>query len=221
MEFNTLTRRVASDLGADAGEATGPTPVQSGPAQYDTVFSEDVLEKWVAKAYERGVIAVDTETDSLNAMRANLVGVCLSCEAGKACYVPLGHGADGLALDDEDTGKQIKLERAIKILKPMLEDPAVLKIGQNMKYDALVLSRYGVTIAPFDDTMMISYALDCGRGGHGMDDLAKRHLDYDTIKFSDVAGTGKKAKTFDQIPIKEAAKYAAEDADIHCGFTRL
>ena len=214
MEFNTLTRRVASDLGADAGEATGPTPVQSGPAQYDTVFSEDVLEKWVAKAYERGVIAVDTETDSLNAMRANLVGVCLSCEAGKACYVPLGHGADGLALDDEDTGKQIKLEQAIKILKPMLEDPAVLKIGQNMKYDALVLSRHGVTIAPFDDTMMISYALDCGRGGHGMDDLAKRHLDYDTIKFSDVAGTGKKAKTFDQIPIKEAAKYAAEDADI-------
>lgn len=217
MEFTTLTRRVTADLGGGESVAASPAVVASaapGEADYETVFDEARLEEWVAKSKVRGLIAVDTETDSLNAMRANLVGVCLSVEAGKACYIPLGHGRDGLALDDEDAGKQIKLEKAIKILKPMLEDSSVLKVGQNIKYDALVLSRYGVTLAPFDDTMLISYALDCGKGGHGMDDLAKRHLDYDTIKFSEIAGTGKKAKTFDQIPIKEATKYAAEDADI-------
>lgn len=213
MEFSTLTRRVTADLGG--GESAAATPAAApGEAEYETVFDEARLKEWVSKSKERGVIAVDTETDSLNAMRANLVGVCLSVEAGKACYIPVGHGGDGLALDDEDAGKQIKLEKALKILKPILEDSAVLKVGQNIKYDALVLSRYGVSLAPFDDTMLISYALDCGKGGHGMDDLAKRHLDYDTIKFSEIAGTGKKAKTFDQIPIKEATKYAAEDADI-------
>ncbi|VAW00516.1 DNA polymerase I, partial [hydrothermal vent metagenome] len=214
MEFTTLTRRVSADLGAD--ESTGeiaPAP-PSGAADYETVFDEARLQIWIDKAYERGVIAVDTETDSLNAMRANLVGVCLSVKTGEACYIPLGHGGDGLALDDEDAARQIKLEKALALLKPMFEDPSILKVGQNIKYDALVLSKYGVSISPVDDTMLISYALDCGKGGNGMDELAKRHLDYDTIKFSDVAGSGKKAKTFDQIPIKEASKYAAEDADI-------
>ncbi len=214
MEFTTLTRRVSADLGGDENTSVVSPGAPPKTANYETVFDEARLKAWIAKAYERGVIAVDTETDSLNAMRANLVGVCLSATPGEACYIPLGHGGDGLALDDEDVGKQIKLEKAIKFLKPMLEDASVMKVGQNLKYDAVVLSRYGVSIAPYDDTMLISYALDCGKGGNGMDELAKRHLDYDTIKFSDVAGTGKKAKTFDQIPIKEAAKYAAEDADI-------
>ena len=217
MEFNTLTRRVMSDLGGEGGHAPVSASEASdgaGEAAYDTVFDEAVLKDWIAQAYERGVVAVDTETDSLNAMRANLVGVSLATAAGRACYVPLGHGGDGLALDDEDAAKQIPLEKAMKLLRPLLQDPAVMKVGQNLKYDALILSRYGVSIAPFDDTMLISYALDCGKGGHGMDELARRHLDYETIKFSDIAGTGKKAKTFDQIPIKDAAKYAAEDADI-------
>ena len=234
MEFNTLTRRVASDLGGDAPLAPAAA-ASSGEAAYETVFDEAVLKNWIAEAYERGVVAVDTETDSLNAMRANLVGVSLSTAEGRACYVPLGHGAgdggtdeggadgtlfppDGLALEaedkDEDAAKQIPLEKAVRLLKPLLQDPAVMKVGQNLKYDALVLSRYGVAITPFDDTMLMSYALDCGKGGHGMDELARRWLDYDTIKFSDIAGTGKKAKTFDQIPIREASKYAAEDADI-------
>jgi DNA polymerase I len=214
MEFTTLTRRVSADLGANesTGEAKPASP--PGAADYETIFDEARLQAWIDKAYERGVIAVDTETDSLNAMRANLVGICLSVKTGEACYVPLGHGGDGLALDDEDAARQIKLEKALSLLKPMLEDPSILKVGQNIKYDALVLSKYGVSISPVDDTMLISYALDCGKGGNGMDELAKRHLDYDTIKFSDVAGSGKKAKTFDQIPIKEASKYAAEDADI-------
>ena len=213
MEFNTLTRRVANDLGGD-GPSPAAAPVASGKANYETIFDEKALEAWIDRARGRGTVAVDTETDSLNAMRANLVGVSLSTGAGNGCYIPLGHGAGDLATDDSDIDRQMSIEKALKLLKPMLEDPAVMKIGQNLKYDCVVLARYGVTIAPYDDTMLMSYALDCGRGGHGMDELAKRHLDYETIKFSDLAGTGKKAKTFDQIAIKDASKYAAEDADI-------
>ena len=213
MEFNTLTRRVANDLGGD-GPSPAAAPVASGKANYETIFDEKALEAWIDRARGRGLVAVDTETDSLNAMRANLVGVSLSTAAGNGCYIPLGHGAGDLATDDSDIDRQMPIEKALKLLKPMLEDPAVMKIGQNLKYDCVVLARYGVTIAPYDDTMLMSYALDCGRGGHGMDELAKRHLDYETIKFSDLAGTGKKAKTFDQIAIKDASKYAAEDADI-------
>ena len=213
MEFNTLTRRVTSDLG-DGAPADAPPASDASEAVYETVFDESVLKDWIAEARERGIAAVDTETDSLNAMQANLVGVSLATGAGRACYIPLGHGGDGLALDDEDASRQIPLEKALKLLGPLLKDPSVLKVGQNLKYDALVLSRYGVTVTPFDDTMLMSYALDCGKGGHGMDELARRHLDYETIKFSDIAGSGKNAKTFDQIPIKEAAKYAAEDADV-------
>ncbi len=212
MEFSTLTRRVLADLGEEGAAAEPAAP--AGEASYETVFSEEALNKWIDAARERGVVAVDTETTSLNAMRAALVGVSLSTRAGNGCYIPLGHGGEGLALDDADVDKQLPLEKALKLLKPLLEDPAVLKVGQNLKYDALVLSRYGVAIAPFDDTMLISYALDCGKGGHGMDELARRHLDYETIKFSDIAGSGKAQKTFDQIPIKDAANYAAEDADI-------
>ena len=221
MEFGTLTRRVESDFVGQSGAMNGsaaaasPAPPPSAEkAEYEAVYSEAALAAWVAAATERGVVAVDTETTSLNAMQARLCGVSLATHAGRACYIPVGHGGDGLALDDEDVGKQMSVERALALLKPMLEDPGVLKVGQNLKYDAVVLSRYGIDIAPFDDTMLMSYALDCGKGGHGMDELAKRHLDYETIKFSDVAGTGKKAKSFDNVPIREATKYAAEDADI-------
>lgn len=217
MEFSKLIERVKRDAGAVGVEAAAmqaqPNSASSA-AEYETVFDEKVLARWIARAYERGVVAVDTETDSLNAMQAKLVGVSMSVRAGEACYIPLGHGAEGLALDDKDVAKQMPIAKAIELLRPLLEDPSVQKVGQNLKYDALVMSRYGVNVTPFDDTMLMSYALDCGKGGHGMDELAKRHLDYDTIKFSDVAGSGKKAKTFDQIVISEAAQYAAEDADI-------
>ncbi|MFQ5563268.1 MAG: DNA polymerase I [Parvularculaceae bacterium] len=219
MEFNALIERLKRDNGGNVGGESASPAQQSlstaaENAGYETIFDEKALEAWIARARERGVVAVDTETDSLNAMQANLVGVSLSTEPGRACYIPLGHGVKGLGFDDETISKQLPLDKALKLLKPLLEDPAVLKVGQNLKYDALVLSRYGVEITPFDDTMLISYALDCGRGGHGMDDLAKRWLDYDTIKFSDVAGSGKKQKTFDEIPIDKAAGYAAEDADV-------
>ncbi|MCA8888189.1 MAG: DNA polymerase I [Parvularculaceae bacterium] len=227
MEFNTLTRRIENDHGAGAGAAPAPLGAKSeqktgaksdkqavAAPGYETIFTESELKAWVSAAHQRGYVAFDTETDALGAMSAGLVGVSLSVEPGRACYVPLAHGAKGLALDDADTSKQMNLAAAIKILKPLLEDPSVLKIGQNIKYDMLVMSRYGVEIAPIDDTMLISYALDCGVGGHGMDELAKRWLDYDTVKFSDVAGTGKKQKSFDEIEIAKASQYAAEDADI-------
>ncbi len=212
MEFTTIARRVAADLGGEEAAAPAAAPVSK--AEYETVFTEEALQAWVDKAYERGLLAVDTETTGLQSMRADLVGVCLAVAPGEACYVPLGHGADGLDLEDDDVAKQIPMAKALKILKPVLEDPAVLKIGQNLKYDLNILARVGVNVAPIDDTMLISYALDCGRGGHGMDELSSRHLGHEPIKFSDIAGTGKKQKTFDQIPIRDAARYAAEDADV-------
>ncbi|MEX0645687.1 MAG: DNA polymerase I, partial [Parvularculaceae bacterium] len=215
MEFSTLTRRVLADLGSSSEAKTAPVPPPPvEPGKYETIFDPKALEAWVARAYERGVIAVDTETDSLDAMRAGLVGVSLSTAPGVACYVPLAHGAKGLGFDDADAKKQMPLEKAVKILKPMLEDPSILKVGQNLKYDALVLSRYGIEVAPFDDTMLMSYVLDCGKHGHGMDELAKLHLGHDTIKFSDVTGSGKNQKTFDEVEISKATAYSAEDADV-------
>ncbi len=220
MEFNTLLRRVDGDHGgASAGAAAGkaeakPQAAAPADAHYETVFDEASLKKWIAAAFEKGAVAVDTETDSLDAMGAALVGVSLSVEPGRACYIPLGHGAKGLAFDDADTSKQMPLEKAIRHLKPLLEDESVLKIGQNLKYDMHVFARHGIMLSPLDDTMLISYALDCGAGGHGMDELARRWLDHETIKFSDVVGTGKKQKTFDEVDIAKATDYAAEDADI-------
>ncbi|MEM9170291.1 MAG: DNA polymerase I [Pseudomonadota bacterium] len=215
MEFNTLTRRVETELGGDAGAPEPPAPAAMDAGSYETVTDVAGLEPYLAAARERGLLAVDTETDSLDAMRATLVGVCLAVPGGKACYVPLAHREDGLDLEgDRQTFAQMATADALAALRPILEDPAILKVGQNFKYDLVVLSRYGVSVAPFDDTMLISYALDCGRNGHGMDELSTKWLDHQTIKFSDIAGTGKKQKTFDQIPIAEATKYAAEDADV-------
>ncbi len=215
MEFNTLTNRVIMDLGVDdliTESPAKPEPVTT--KYYDTIIVEEALKDYIDRAYERGVIAVDCETNSLNAMRADLVGVCLCVAAGEGVYIPLLHGGDGLDLDGANTPKQLPTDLVLKHLKPMLEDPAVLKVGQNFKYDALIFSRYGIRVAPVDDTMLMSYALDCGRHGHGMDELAQLHLGHECVKFTDIAGTGKKQKTFDQIDIETATHYAAEDADI-------
>jgi DNA polymerase-1 len=173
------------------------------------------LEEWIKAAKSLGYVALDTETDSLDAMQARLVGVSLATEPGKACYVPLQHGAgEGLDLLGVGDIKQIPFSDALAALKPLLEDASVLKIGQNLKYDLLVLAQHGITVAPMDDTMLMSYALDAGRGRHGMDELAMRHLGHACIPFKEVVGTGKSALTFDQVPIDKASLYAAEDADI-------
>ncbi len=222
MEFSTLLRRISGDnAGAPTASAPSekpsPAPVVAGQgaaSAYETVFEEAALARYIAAAREIGVIAVDTETDSLDALTAALVGVSLSVEGAGACYIPLGHGAKGLQLDDAETSKQLQADRALKLLKPLLEDPAVLKIGHNIKFDAHVFAQRGIEVSPFDDTMLISYALDCGAGGHGMDELSERVLQHKTTKFSDVVGTGKNQKTFDEVPIDKATSYAAEDADV-------
>ncbi len=218
--FRTVLARLGEMLGeattAPGDPATAPEP---GEADYELVQDLDALEAWIVAATDQGVVAVDTETTSLDALSADLVGVSLALAPGKACYVPLGHGAPkadgGLDLEGAaDAPPQIPLQAALAALKPLLEDPGVLKIGQNIKYDELVLSRHGVAITPIDDTMLLSYVLDGGLHGHGMDELARLHLGVETIKFKDVAGSGKAQVTFDQVPLDKALDYAAEDADV-------
>lgn len=218
----------AKDETTDAGSAKGPTPLvpEVKEASYELVQDEKALKAWIDAARAAGIFAVDTETTSLNSMEADLVGVSMSIEPGKACYIPVAHVAPEsqgkLDLIDEppakgiarESVKQVALDEAVKLLKPLLEDPAVLKIGHNIKYDMEVLARYGIDVHPIDDTMIISYVLEGAQHGHGMDELAELHLGHHTIKYKDVAGTGKSQVTFDQVPLETALDYAAEDADI-------
>jgi DNA polymerase I len=184
-------------------------------ANYETVSTLAELDRWIAEATELGAVAVDTETDSLDSMQAGLVGVSLSTLPGKACYIPLAHVGEGGGLfGSEKIAGQIKLEEAIAHLKPLLENPGVLKIGQNLKYDLQVLRRYGTDIRPIDDTMLISYAIESGENGHGMDEMSVKHLGHKPISFKDVAGSGKSLISFAQVPLDRATAYAAEDADV-------
>ncbi len=186
------------------------------PSGYETVMDLDRLKAWVAEATELGHVAVDTETTSLDAMQADLVGVSLATQPGRACYIPLGHvdGEGDLLGGGGLIPGQIPMSEALAVLKPLLEDPGVLKIAQNLKYDWLVLKRYGIEVAPFDDTMLLSYALDAGKGGNGMDALSERWLGHTPIPFKEVAGSGKSMITFDKVPLDKASAYAAEDADV-------
>ncbi len=186
-------------------------------AAYETVQTLERLEAWVARARAAQAVAVDTETTSLDAMRADLVGVSLALAPNDACYIPLGHGGTDMFAQKPE---QVPLAEAIALLKPLLEDEAVLKIFQNGKYDLNVLARQGIMVSPIDDTMVISFDLDAGRGedgiggGHGMDELSQRHLGHTPIPFKDLCGTGKKAIGFNEVPLDRATAYAAEDADI-------
>ena len=182
---------------------------------YETVTTLEALDRWIASAYDKGYIAVDTETDALDSMQAGLVGVSLSPDPGKACYIPLTHKAPGGGLfGGEVLEGQIALDDAIARLKPLLEDTSILKIGQNLKYDIEVLKRYGIDVMPIDDTMLMSYVLESGDVGHGMDELSLRHLNHKCISFKEVAGSGKSLIGFDRVPIANATQYAAEDADV-------
>ncbi len=224
-DFKKLTERVISRYGFAPASSHAPAPApQAIEAAYELVQDLAALERWIATATAKGVVTMDTETTSLDALQAGLVGVSLSVEAGKACYIPLAHrtpaaqGAldllgDGGSGADEDL-VQVDFDTAVKMLKVLFEDPTVLKVGQNIKYDAQVLANHGIAIAPVDDTMVLSYVLECGLHGHGMDELALLHFDHQAIKFKDVVGTGKSQITFDQVPLEKALDYAAEDADI-------
>jgi DNA polymerase-1 len=184
-------------------------------AEYETVTTIDRLKAWIAEAKDQGFVAFDTETDSLDAKQANIVGASLALAPGKACYIPLNHtgGADNL-FGGGRLSNQLDAKEALALLKPMLESPSVLKIGQNLKYDMLLLKQHGIDVAPLDDTMLMSYAFESGDVGHGMDELSERHLGHKPISFKDVAGSGKSLVTFDRVAIDRATHYAAEDADI-------
>jgi DNA polymerase-1 len=231
MEFRTLTKRVAERFGKDMPQITDAAPsanaAQSAAVnvadiafdaeKYECVRDMAALQDWIARIYEVGYVAVDTETTSLNEMQAELVGISLSTQAGEACYIPLTHkanAADDLFGGAELAENQLPLNVALDALTPMLQDPSILKIGQNMKYDAKIFAGLGIDVAPIDDTMLMSYAMHGGLHNHGMDGLSERYLNHTPIPIKPLLGTGKSAITFDRVPIEEAAKYAAEDADI-------
>ncbi len=228
MEFRTTTRRVAEALGAevpvipepegvDTGGANDVAAVPFDPTKYVKVNDFGALDDWIAKAYARGYVAVDTETTALNEMTAELVGISMCIEAGQACYIPLTHkasAADDLFGSNEMAAGQLDLEETLTRLKPLLSDPSVLTIGQNMKYDAKIFARYGVDVTPIDDTMLMSYAMNAGLHNHGMDLLSERYLEHHPIEIKSLIGSGKSQITFDRVAVDDAVKYAAEDADI-------
>jgi len=210
-------RSLLTKLGGEEVSAQLPARVEDAlpfnHKDYEAVITEADLDRWIADAFAAGVVAVDTETDGVDCIQCNLVGISLATAPGKACYIPVGHGRSGEDLLTERP-EQLPHPLVLAKLKPLLEDPAVLKVGQNLKYDLIMFRRAGIDIAPYDDTMLLSYDLDAGLGGHGMDELARRHLDHACIEFKEVCGSGKSQVTFDAVPIDRATEYAAEDADV-------
>jgi len=228
MEFRTLSKRVAEVMGREApaipdapapavADAPQVADVPFDHSKYEQVSDAEALRVWLDRIYEVGYVAVDTETTGLNEMTAELVGVSLSVEPGQACYIPLIHKAsrseDLFGSDDLAPG-QMPVEEALQLLTPMLEDPAILKIGQNMKYDGKIFAQLGITVAPIDDTMLMSYAMHAGLHGHGMDTLSERYLGHTPLPIKPLLGSGKSAVTFDKVPMEDAVPYAAEDADV-------
>ena len=229
-KLGTAPAETPATPGAPATPAGAAETRQSLPelpaidtAGYRCLQTLDEIASWVQRAHAVRVVAVDTETSALDAMQADLVGVSLALGPGDACYIPLGHrGSDMFA----EAPVQAPREEALALLKPLLESDAVLKIGQNIKYDINVLARYGIMVSPIDDTMVMSFCLDAGRseagvGGHGMDELAECLLGHTTIAFKDLCGTGKKAISFAEVPLADATRYAAEDAEVTWRLHRL
>jgi DNA polymerase-1 len=212
--FRTLLNRLSAV--ADAPVETHETPgLEEDPPcdhdVYETVVTEEALDRWIAEANHQGWVAIDTETTGVDATRAELVGVSMALAPNKACYVPIAHGGSDMFAE-----KPVQLDRetVLSRLKPLFEDPAVLKIGHNLKYDMIVLGRCGVDVAPYDDTIVMSFDLDAGLHGHGMDELAATHLSHSCIAYKDVVGTGKNQLGFHEVDLKAATRYAAEDADV-------
>ena len=173
--------------------------------KYTTIVSKNELDNWKRKITEKGYVAIDTETDSLNAIQANLIGFSLATDINEACYIPIKH---------DNADEQIHIDDAIDFLKSVNEDPSILKIFHNKKYDALVLDKYNIKVNSYDDTMLISYSLGSGGTRHSLDFLAKKYMSHSAISFKEIAGSGKNQKSFNEININEASIYAAEDADI-------
>jgi len=210
MEFNRLLSSVISaygepELGKTLIEAKTEKKQQNiNKKNYHLITSEKEIDEWINEAEEAGELAIDTETSSLDAHQADLVGISLSTKTGKACYIPIGHKFKGC----------LKKEAVIKKLKPLLEDKSVRKIGQNIKFDFIVLFKQGINMNSMEDTMLMSYVLDAGKNRHNMDALSEIHLQHKTISFKEIVGTGKKEINFSDVELDKAMEYAAEDADI-------
>ena len=178
---------------------------------YETVTTIEALDRWIESARAAHVVAVDTETASLDSVTGDLVGVSLSVGPGKACYIPLGHGGTDMFAEKPE---QLPMGDALGRLHGLFTDEAVLKVGHNLKYDIGVLAQHGLTIAPYDDTLVMSFALDAGKHQHGLDELAKLHLDHVCLSFKEICGTGKSQISFAEVPLDRATHYAAEDAEV-------
>ncbi len=244
MEFRSLRSRVGDGKVPPPAAPSAPTKTPSAPvatpryapsetavvadpqtidtAVYECVQTLERLDHWIDRAVDLGVVAVDTETDALSSTHAGLVGVSLAVGPNEACYIPLDHahlpqpGGDLLGAPEETRPPlaQVPMGEALKRLKTLLEHPGVLKVGQNLKYDLGVLSRYDIEVGPYDDTMLISYVLEGGIHAHGMDELSRLHLGHDPIPFKAVCGTGQKQISFKHVELAPATAYAAEDADV-------
>ena len=209
MEFNRLLSQAISFYGEPGSkDFNEKNPVKKNnkinTKTYKTIFKEKQLDELIKKLNEKSVIAVDTETSSLNPQEADLVGISLCYEANEAFYIPVGH--------TEKT--ELKKDIVLKKLKPLLEDPSIKKVGQNIKYDFIIFKNHGIELSSVEDTMLLSYTLDAGNNRHNMDTLSELHLGHKTISYKDLVGTGKKQLNFSEVDLKSATEYAAEDADI-------
>jgi DNA polymerase I len=216
--FRSLLARLGVQAQAAAAPSRAPTQNEVRPepkidrSLYETVTDEAALDRWIAEIERIGRVAVDTETDGRDCVSARLVGISLATECGKACYIPLEHGGDDMFAERPD---QLPAALVLERLKPLLEDPAILKIGHNLKFDWVIFNRRGICVGPYDDTLVMSFNLDAGGlNSHSLDDLAKKHLDHECIAFKDLCGTGQKQITFDKVQVDKATEYAAEDADV-------
>tara|TARA_Y100000590_G_scaffold376847_1_gene442709 strand:+ start:5175 stop:7940 length:2766 start_codon:yes stop_codon:yes gene_type:complete len=210
MEFNRLLSSVISEYGQpdlvnkETEANYNKQQIKINKDKYHLIQNEREIDQWIKKAEEVGEIAIDTETSSLNLNEAELVGISLSSEIGSACYIPIAH----------KSGTNIKKENVIKKLKPLLEDQSIKKIGQNIKFDFIILYKNGISMNAMEDTMLMSYVLDAGKNRHNMDTLSEIHLDHKTISFKEIVGTGKKQINFSEVTLDKAMEYAAEDVDI-------
>ena len=201
-----------TSIDAKPSAAPAPEQIEVDRSKYETVTDEAALERWIAEATAQGYVALDTETDCIDCIIARLAGISLATAPNRACYIPVGHSGADLLSDAPD---QLPMQLVLDRLKPLLEDPAVIKIGHNFKYDWVIFDKLGIDVAPVDDTMVMSFALDAGRSfGHGLDELAKIHFEHECITFKQLCGSGAKQITFDKVPLGPATEYAAEDADI-------
>ena len=219
--FKRLTARFETEAETQRIPNTSQDVTSNEPAiNYQLVQDIEILKQWLFEIKETGIVAFDTETNSLNATQASLVGISLAISDGRACYIPLRHkclSQSNLLTSKTDTIKQIPFDKAISLIKPILEDPSVLKIGHNIKYDALVMQQPkngNIQLQSIDDTMCLSYVLEGGMHGHGLDELSELHFNHNNIKFKDVCGTGKSQISFAEVPLEKALYYAAEDADM-------